>query len=326
MNDSVAQEIQSALAEVTKRETLTTIYFVACGGSFAQMHLPKYVIDRESKTLAAEAFNSAEFILRNQPKLGPSSLVVLASTSGNTPETVAAAKFAREAGAYTIGLTAKPESDLGQASDSVVTYVPQSSDGDIDSVGANLLQIVFGLLRDHEGNAKYDAVVKSLPALPSIVARAHEERVDDVLRWASASKREKIIYTMGSGVNYGVAYSYAICILMEMQWINSQAIHAGEYFHGPFEITDENVPVIMVMGLGDARKMDDRALAFLRKYTDKILVIDMEAMDLAGLDASVVEYFQPLIVMPVLRNYAIRLAAERGHPLTERRYMWQMEY
>ena len=326
MNESVELEIQAALAAVAERETLTTVYFVACGGSFAQMHLPKYVIDRESKTMAAEAFNSAEFIMRNQPKLGPSSLVVLASTSGNTPETVAAAKFAKQAGAYTIGLTAKPESDLGQASDSVVTYVPQSSDGDSDSVGANMLQIVFGLLRDREGNAKFDAVVKSIPALAGIVARAHEERADDVLRWASETKHEPLIYTMGSGANYGVAYSYAICILMEMQWINSHAIHAGEYFHGPFEITDDDVPFIVMMGLGEARKMDERALTFLKKYTDNILVIDLEAMDLTGLDASVIEYFQPLIVMPVLRNYAIRLAAERGHPLTVRRYMWQMDY
>lgn len=47
---------------------------------------------------------------------------------------------------------------------------------------------------------------------------------------------------MGSGAAYGAAYMESICIFMEMQWLDSSSIHTGEYFHGPFEITDANRP------------------------------------------------------------------------------------
>ena len=78
---------------------------------------------------------------------------------------------------------------------------------------------------------------------------------------------------MGSGACYGEAYSFAICLLMEMQWIHSSCIHAGEYFHGPFEITDDNVPFIIIKGLGSTRAIDERAYNFCQKYSEKIMKI-----------------------------------------------------
>ena len=69
--------------------------------------------------------------------------------------------------------------------------------------------------------------------------------------------------SMGSGsANYSVAYSFAICLLMEMQWVNSSAIHSGEYFHGPFEITDRETPFIILMSEGRTRPLDQRASGF----------------------------------------------------------------
>jgi len=326
MDNAFERNIQAALAAVAKREKLANVFFVACGGSFAQMHAPKYVLDRESASLVAETYNSAEFVARDLPRLGSSSVVVLCSSSGNTPETVAAAKFAREHGAYTIGLTTKPESDLAKAVDSVVLYVSKPAEANADGVGSALLSLAFGLLRDREGNRKHEALARSLSALPGLVARAQAAHDADALRWAKAVRREPVIYTLASGPNYGVTYSFSICILQEMQWIHTQAIHAGEYFHGPFEITDDRVPFILVLGTGACRKMDQRALDFTRKFTDKILTIDIEALDLAGIETDVIDYMQPLILQPLLRTYAIRLSESRGHPLTVRRYMWAMEY
>ena len=326
MSNTDEQSVQVALKAIAKREHLSNVFFVACGGSFAQMHVAKYVIDRESTSLVAHTYNSAEFIARNSPQLGPSSVVVLCSTSGNTPETVEAAKFARQRGAYTIGLTVEPDSPLAKAADSVIGYVSKQTEGHPESVAAFLLRIVFGLLRDREENSKCDFLEESLAALPGVVARAQKTHAQDARNWAAAVKREPVIYTMGSGPNYGIAYSFAICILQEMQWIHSQAIHAGEYFHGPFEITDDLVPFIILLGLGDFRQMDRRALDFARKFTNKILVIDAEKIDFTGIHEDLADYLQPLALLPLLRIYAIRLSEERGHPLTVRRYMWAMEY
>jgi fructoselysine 6-phosphate deglycase len=47
---------------------------------------------------------------------------------------------------------------------------------------------------------------------------------------------------MSSGASMEVAYSTSICLMMEMQWVNSGSFHSGEFFHGPFEIVDKDVP------------------------------------------------------------------------------------
>ena len=326
MSNPIARSIEAALAALASRETLTNIFFVACGGSFAQMHLPKYALDREAKTLVADAYNSAEFIARDMPRLGANSLVVLCSQSGNTPETVAAARFAKERGAYTIGLTVKPESPLAGVVDSTVGYefLPTASSADV--AGAVLLSLAFGVLAQREGTDRVAALDAALAQLPAVVAGAAEAHAPEVLRWAAGAKREPVIYTMASGPNHGISYAFAICILQEMQWIHSQGIHAGEYFHGPFEITDFDTPIILLMGTGPSRGMDERALAFARKFSGRVLTLDVEALDTAGMEPAMLEYLQPLIFQPLLRGYAIRLADERGHPLTVRRYMWRMEY
>lgn len=118
-----------------------------------------------------------------------------------------------------------------------------------------------------ENNAKLAKVEAALAGMGKTIADVIARHEASIAAWAEASKREPLIYTMGSGANWGSAYSFAICILQEMQWVHSAAIHAGEYFHGPFEITDFDVPFIILKGLGNARQMDERALAFAQKYS-----------------------------------------------------------
>lgn len=318
--------ISGAVAEVAKREAVQTIYLIACGGSFAQMHLPKYAIDREAKHIDAETATSAEFIARNPKRLNSSSVVILCSSSGNTPETVAAAKFAREKGAYVIALTTKPESELAQAANSVVAYVSTPIEGSADSPSGIILRLAAGIVHQREGMANYDALLEALKRVPAITIAAQEKHAPSVKDWAAANKREDVIYTLSSGSNWGAAYSFSICIMQEMQWIHSQAIHSGEYFHGPFEITDFDTSFILLVGLGPTRAMDERARTFAEKYSRKVLVLDASDFDLNGVDSSVAEYITPLVFQPLLRSYAIRLSEDRGHPLTVRRYMWKMDY
>jgi len=113
---------------------------------------------------------------------------------------------------------------------------------------------------------------------------------------------------------------------MEMQWINSNCIHSGEYFHGPFEVTDYDIPFVITLGNGCTRHLDERALAFARKYSKRLFVIDENDFDLSAVDESLREYFAPIVETAVVRYMIDALAHDRGHDLSTRRYMWQMEY
>jgi fructoselysine 6-phosphate deglycase len=319
-------QINEALRAVAARPRIDEVYFVACGGSYALMLPNQYVMDREAGDIAGFAINAAEFNRRAPKRLGPDSVVILCSHSGNTPETVEAAQFARSRGALTIALTHAPGSPLDEAADHTLVYSHAPLTMSAEHSAAILYRLTFGILASREGNKKASSLATALDALPRFVETAIAQSAGHIADFAEGHKREQVIYTMGSGPSYGVAYSYAICILQEMQWVHSAAIHAGEYFHGPFEITDFDVPFIVLIGLGETRSIDERALAFARKYSKRLTVLDARDLGLEKLPAEVREYLAPLAFSPLLRAYAEALADAKGHPLSVRRYMWRMDY
>ncbi|MBD1382616.1 SIS domain-containing protein [Metabacillus arenae] len=321
----VKNQIKHALAEV-KKKRFENVFFVACGGSSALMYPGKYVIDREAEKMDAHLYSSNEFIYRNHSKLGENSLVILCSHSGKTPETVESAKFAKSKGALTVSLTNEIGSPLAQASDVVLKYEWGQEANAFTTNYSVLYQLVFGILKTVEGNDKFGLIEESLENLQTVYEKAASQSHEKAVKFGQDYKDEKIIYTMASGANYGVAYSYAICILMEMQWIHSHAIHAGEYFHGPFEIIDEETPFIILLGLDETRHLEERALEFSKRYGKKLVVLDAKEFDFSGIKEEVKGYIAPLVLNYVLRKYADNLAETRNHPLSKRRYMWKVEY
>lgn len=322
---NVNEQIRQVL-EVFRNRDIRNVFFVACGGSSALMYPSKYLLDREAKGIVSDLYSSNEFIHRNPVTLGAHSLVVLCSHSGNTPETVEAAKFARSKGALAVSLTNVEQSPLAAESDYAIKYGWGDEAVAIDTNYGIMYQIVMGLLYVRENNLKFGPMMNSLKYLQQAYDKAKQQFAEPAARFAEAYKDEKVIYTMASGANYGIAYSFAICILMEMQWIHSHAIHAGEYFHGPFEILDKNVPFIILLGLDETRPLEERALEFSKRYGEKLIVLDAKALDLTGIDPEVQGYIAPLVLNVVLRLHANKLADARNHPLTTRRYMWKVAY
>ncbi|WP_246277141.1 SIS domain-containing protein [Neobacillus endophyticus] len=318
-------DVQKAL-DVIKQRELDRVFFVACGGSSSLMYTSQYVMDRESTAIDAYLYSSNEFVHCSPKKLNEKSLVILCSHYGKTPETVEAARFAREKGALTVSLTFDPESPLSQVSEHVIVYEDGKNSDFANESPAVMLELVFGLLAAREGNGKFNEIVSSLENLRPILNKAKEKTLADAKAFADSYKSEKIIYTMASGANYGIAYWFAICLLMEMQWIHSHALHAGEYFHGPFEVLDEDVPIIQLLGLDETRPLEERSLEFTQRYGKRIIVLDAKDFDLTGVAERVQGYIAPLVLQAVLRQYAEELATARQHPLSTRRYMWKVAY
>jgi len=318
--------IEHVLKEL-KNKSIKRVFYVACGGSSALTYSSKYIIDRDSKTMTAEVYNSNEFIYRNPSKLDNESLVVAISHLGNTPETVSAAEFAKSKGATVVAFTYEAQSPLAKASDYRIDYEYGPLVNPAESRNIQIIQLTLGLLKIKEGNTKYDALVSSLPGLQYTVDKAIEMNAQRAAEYAKKYHNEKMIYTMASGSNFGVAYTFAICILMEAQWINSHAIHAGEFFHGPFEIADENTPFVLLLGLDETRYMEERALKFLNKYaTEKLFVLDAKDYNLSKIDEAIHGEVASVIHLYVLRALSREFAKIRNHPLDTRRYMYKVEY
>jgi fructoselysine 6-phosphate deglycase len=327
MKTALNDDVAAALAQLEARPP-SHVFLVACGGSLSIMYPGKYFLDRHSSRLTTDVLNSDEFVCRDPRRLDSNALVILCSQTGTTAETVRAASHARRNGVRTIGMTLDPASPLAQVVDAAVQYQSHYATGvPIDSADSNygvLFMLLAGLVRVTDGEDRVPAVLASLNALQPAINRAQERYTPVLADFAPRFARRKVIYTMASGACYGAAYSFAICVLMEMLWIHSQAVHADEFFHGPFEIVDGDVAFIQLIGLGETRRLDVRARSFLERFgaPQNILSLDARDLDLSGVDEAFQPYLTPLIFFDTLWKFAYELARLRDHVMLDgRRYM-----
>lgn len=324
-------DVSAALAAMDAK-SFVRVFFVACGGSLSIMYPAKFLLDQHSP-LPSEVINAAEFTARASKGVGKGSLVILCSMTGTTKETVAAAAFARSRGASTIGLTADTGSALGKACDHAIGFdAPYTTGVPIDARDSNyarMYQLLIGLVALSGGEDLSAPLMQSLSALQPAIDRAHGSFAPLFTEYAERFARENVIYTIASGASFGAAYSFSICVLMEMLWINSQAIHANEFFHGPFEVLDKGRSFILLKGCDSTRDLEERADNFLHRFGSaaNILVLDAQTLDLSGIDTIFRGNLVPLIFFDTLWRFAYKLAELRQHVMLEgRRYMKKITY
>ncbi|MGX7164074.1 SIS domain-containing protein [Enterococcus massiliensis] len=317
-------QIQRIIIGLKERE-IEQIYFVACGGSQALLMAGQYLFDKEL-SIPASVYTANEFIYDQPKRLNEKSMVISCSHSGTTPETINATKLARNMGAMTISLSNEEESPLWKAAEFPLHY-DWGVEADVSDLNKGIFYgLLFSILNFFTKSDKWDSCLTALSNLNDLSTKAKEKYEVCAKNWGIASKRNKLIYTIGSGINFGEIYSTSACWFMEMQWIHSNAIHSGEYFHGPFEITDYDVPFILVKSIGKTRHLDQRVHDFIEKYTKSVLILDQKDFDLSTIDESAKEYIAAILSGIVIRQMVEELAFQRGHSLEVRRYMWQVNY
>lgn len=302
------------------------VYYVACGGSYGAFYPAKTFLEKEAKEIKVGLFNSNEFVHNTPKAFGENSVLVVASHKGNTPETIKAAELGKNQGIPVIVLTWIQDSPITKFADYVVDYT--FGDGK-DIAGEKTIKgllTAVEILRQTEGYENYDKFLDGVAKIDRIVKNACKHVEKRALEFAKNHKDDSVIYTIASGAGYGAAYMQSICIFMEMQWINSSSIHSGEFFHGPFEITDSEIPFVIQISEGSTRPLDERALNFLNRYAKRIEVLDAKDLGLSTIDSAVVDYFNHSLFNNVYPIYNKALANEREHPLTTRRYMWKVKY
>ena len=305
-----------------EKGTVKQVYWVACGGSLIDLYPAHFMLNAESATVESGWYTSKEFVLSTPKKLGKDSMVAVCSHSGNTQEAVDAAILAKEAGAAVITLTDGKGSKCDD--ERFIAWVYPWGEGvptaEVPS-GITLL-LAAELLKAQEGFDKYDALCDGIQKMDGIVAAA-KVKVNAEMgeAFAKACQENSFFYILGSGATFSQTYGFAICSLMEMQWQNCAYIHSGEYFHGPFEVTENGVFYFLQMGSGACRPMDERALAFLKTHTDRLMVLDALDHGMDAVDAGVRDYLDSVLFYAM--NVELRAARGRvfDHSPDIRRYM-----
>jgi fructoselysine-6-P-deglycase FrlB-like protein len=304
------REFVSATVEAGVRN----VYFVGAGGSLICSYPAYYLLQRES-TIPTFQIQSDELNCSVPKLLGPGSLVVLASYTGKTKETVAAAKTAKRAGA-TVLVAAKAGTPLAEAAD--VSFEAKS---DVFE-----LLVAYALLEGSASDVDLADVTTALTNLPKVLHTAVESIDDQLREIAEALKDEPITYVLGSGASYAWAYGFSMCFLQEMQWKHAAGFNTGEFFQGAFEMVNDDTAVLLWLGDDQTRPMAERGKAFLETYCAKAQYVDVRDLELDGLPDSVRGDFSPLVVAVLAHRLAQQYESVRGHDLEQRHYMFKVDY
>jgi len=300
------------------------IFFVGCGAPNREMGAIKYFIDRDAKKLETFLYFPAEFLSQPPAKLGSDSLVILATHSGTTPEMLQTAEFVKQLKCTTVGITQYADSPLAKNVQYPLLY--GKSEHGYSAKFIILLAFVAGVMKQIENWALADKVMSSLNALPSVLVDAAEQADGRATEEARLFKDDDFMMIMGAGPNFATAYTFGTCVLMEMQWMHTHVGEAAEFFHGPFEVLDENTPVFLFKGEDGSRPVAERVERFCKKFTERLVIYDSKDFAMKGIDTDVRPIVATMVLSSAVDRFSQHVAVWHNHPLSTRRYMWKFDY
>ncbi|MCC6137763.1 MAG: glutamine--fructose-6-phosphate transaminase (isomerizing) [Bdellovibrionaceae bacterium] len=246
--NSPSQKTKSNLAE-NDLKNIDRIFIIACGTSFYSAMYAEYLIEKMGK-VPVEVDTASEFRYR-EPVIPPRSLVMVISQSGETADTLAVLRMAKQSGApvlsltNTLGSTIDRESDLHMFMEAGVEIGVASTKAFICTLAViNMFSLYIARLRGQLPLDVEKTCVQNLLALPS-----HMESVLAYDKYFAEAvetfKKYKGFLYLGRGINYPIAMEGALK-LKELAYKHAEGYAAGEMKHGPLALIDENMLVIVI--------------------------------------------------------------------------------
>jgi glucosamine--fructose-6-phosphate aminotransferase (isomerizing) len=224
------------------------VVLTACGTSWHAALIGEYMLE-ELARIPAEVEYASEFRYRT-PLVDSRTLVIGISQSGETADTLAALREAKQRGARTLGVVNAVGSTIAREVDSG-TYIHAGPEIGVASTKAFTCQIVaLALLTLRLGRLRSMSVlqgremVEAMHRLPGQV-RSVLERADEIERIAETYALAQNALFLGRGYNFPVALEGALK-LKEISYIHAEGYPAAEMKHGPIALIDEMMPVICV--------------------------------------------------------------------------------
>ena len=232
----------------------TKFTLIACGTSYYACLVAKYWLETLAR-VPVEADIASEFRYRGaaMPEGG---LAVFVSQSGETADTLAALRYAKDQGQKILSVVNVPESTIARESDAVL-HTNAGPEVGVASTKAFTTQLtVLGCLAIRVAKARgaIDAETEArlVGALTEVPARAaevlnHDERLRELAE--EIAKARDVLY-LGRGTSYPIALEGALK-LKEISYIHAEGYAAGEMKHGPIALIDDGVPVIVIAPTDD---------------------------------------------------------------------------
>ena len=240
-------------------ETCDSIYLVGCGSSISTCYSVREALNSVS-SLQVTVFTGYEFAYNKKLLEDENSLVIATSQSGETADTLAALRKAKEYNIKTVSISNEPESSMIREADYPIVTLGDTETAILGTKTyitqlACLYQILFKA-SDYE---EKDEILNQLTQIPDIIGNLLKTTEEDNKKLAKDLKDEEIFYCLGSGVNFGLAYKLAMTMLMEGAIKHACPLYSAEYRHGLIERAEDDVPLIFLDADQESDEITKRA-------------------------------------------------------------------
>lgn len=317
------EQIKRIVAEIEEKG-YDNVFLVGTGGTYSMVSPLAYMLKTNS-TLEWYHEIAAELVRAKPKKLGKKSILITASLTGTTKETIEAAEYGAGVGATVISLVGDTNSPLGKASTYAIGNAA-SNDNLCEEIYLQLFAIGALLMKGNGEFPECERFLDNLRRMPEVLLKVREENDEKALAFAEKHKDTNFHMCIGAGNTWGETYCFAMCVLEEMQWIPTKSIHAAEFFHGTIEMTEKNMSFMLFKGEDETRPLVDRVEKFVRKYSDVVQVWDTKDYALEGIDEDMRKLVAPMVMSSQLERVSSHFEHVRNHNLDIRRYYRTVEY
>ena len=245
--DVVIEELGMTDEEI---RAIRKIFIVACGSAYHTGVTAKYVFEKLAR-IPVEVDLASEFRYRD-PILPENTLVVIVSQSGETADTLAALRLAKEKGVRTLGIVNVVGSSIAREADNVMytwagpeIAVATTKAYSTQLIAQYLLAMKFAKVRGTVSKNDFDAMIQSLERLPEQISLllSHKENVQ---RFANRYLAAEHVFFIGRGIDYAISMEGSLK-LKEISYIHSEAYAAGELKHGTISLIEDGRLVVAVL-------------------------------------------------------------------------------
>lgn len=285
------------------------IHIVACGSAMYAGMIGKSLLEENSNIrVLCEVASEYRYkkILYDRK-----TLVVVISQSGETADTIAAMRKAKENGALTLAIVNVKGSTIARESDRQI-FIEAGPEIAVATTKAYILQVAIMALLACRVAGKKD-IVNELKKLPRLLKEVIDRR-DIYLEIAKKISNREDIFFIGRKIDYAISLEGSLK-LKEVSYIHSEAYQAGELKHGTISLIDKGTPVFAIVTEDDIREKTISNICEVKARGAMVIVVSNEdgfESDYLIKVPRVSEFLQPILVVPCLQLIAYEVAKIRG--------------
>ncbi len=298
------------------------IYIVACGSAYHVGVCAQYVLEDLTR-IPVRVEIASEFRYR-KPILDKDGLVIVISQSGETADSLAALREAKNQGVKTLGIINVVGSSIAREADHVLytlagpeIAVATTKAFSTQLIAAYVLAIQMGYVKGKINETVYQELIEEIKTLPEKVQYELDHLTNKIQKLSSKFSHIKDAFYIGRGLDYAISLEGSLK-LKEVSYIHSEAYAAGELKHGTISLIEDGT---LVIGIATQEEIFEKTISNLVEVKSRgayVVTVTSEDMDVSKVSnftlnvPKTLKYFYPSLTVVPLQLIGYYITVSRG--------------